>query len=286
MVTLTLTQWSVIMLLIPVTHSFVLLFEFTLLSTLALFTDNEFGILSNPYYMLYGLMCQLKHLCIRIYNFPWLPLCLLEYINYSNNLEQLKDFPRYYLKLKCFVKYFYYLPHFTIVINFMEYSVCVYKPRKHLLYFNINNTNSINRYIIILHFYFHYFQTFFNNNIESTIKLLTYNGDRIFSFTLFHMIPCISCFLSEVNSYSQTRYLTRLLYQPTYLICTCIFQYMDNDYEHFSGCKPLLLCFSSIVHVLTMLFSQCFKVIFIQLMWLYHTKYLNIPILHLIINNK
>ena len=95
MVTLTPTQWSVIMLLIPVTHSFVLLFEITLLSTLALFTDNEFGILSNPYYMLYGLMCQLKHLCIRIYHFPWLPLCLLEYINYSNNLEELKDFPRY-----------------------------------------------------------------------------------------------------------------------------------------------------------------------------------------------
>ena len=59
---------------------------------------------------------------------------------------------------------------------------------------------------------------------------------------------------------------------------------MDNDYEHFSGCIPLLLCFSSIVHVLTILFSQCFKVIFIQLMWLYHIKYLNIPILHLLIN--
>ena len=59
---------------------------------------------------------------------------------------------------------------------------------------------------------------------------------------------------------------------------------MDNDYEHFSGCKPLLLFFSSIVHVLTMLFSQCFKVFFLQLMWLYHIKYLNIPILHLIIN--
>ena len=59
---------------------------------------------------------------------------------------------------------------------------------------------------------------------------------------------------------------------------------MDNDYEHFSGCIPLLLFFSSIVHVLTMLFSQCFKVLFIQLMWLYHIKYLNIPILHLIIN--
>ena len=226
MVTLTLTQWSVIMLLIPVTHSFVLLFEITLLSTLALFTDNEFGILSNPYYMLYGLMCQLKHLCIRIYHFPWLPLCLLEYINYSNNLEELKDFPRYYLQLKCFIKYFNYLPHFTIIINFMEYLVCVYKPCKHLLYFNINNTNSINRYIIILHFYFHYFQTFFNNNIESTIKLLTCNGDRIFSFTLFDMIPCMYCFLSEANSYSQTMYLTKLLYQPTCLICTCIFQYM------------------------------------------------------------
>ena len=52
---------------------------------------------------------------------------------------------------------------------------------------------------------------------------------------------------------------------------------MNNDYEHFS------MCFSSIVHVLTMLFSQCFKVIFIQLMWLYNVKYLNIPILHLII---
>ena len=56
MMTLTLTQWSVIMLLIPVTHSFVLLFEITLLSTLALFTDNEFGVLSIPYYMLYGLI--------------------------------------------------------------------------------------------------------------------------------------------------------------------------------------------------------------------------------------
>ena len=63
-----------------------------------------------------------------------------------------------------------------------------------VIYFNINNTNSINRYIIILHFYFHYFQTFFNNNIESTIKLLTYNGDRIFSFTLFDMIPCMYFF--------------------------------------------------------------------------------------------
>ena len=88
----------------------------------------------------------------------------------------------------------------------MEYLVCVYKPCKHLLYFNINNTNSINRYIITLHFYFHYFQTFFNNNIESTIKLLTCNGDRIFSFTLFDMIPCMYCFLSEANSYSQTMY--------------------------------------------------------------------------------
>ena len=77
----------------------------------------------------------------------------------------------------------------------MEYLGCVYKPCKHLLYFNINNTNPINRYVIfILHFYFHYFQSFFNNNIESTIKLLTCNGDRIFSFTLFHMIPCMYCF--------------------------------------------------------------------------------------------
>ena len=95
-----------------------------------------------------------------------------------------------------------------------------------VIYFNINNTNSINRYTIILHLYFHYFQTFFNNNIESTIKLLTYNGDRIFSFTLFDMIPCMYCFLSEANSYSQTMYLTRFLYKPTYLMCTCIFQDM------------------------------------------------------------